>query len=465
MDNCLASVATEVASPTRKRPRSDADHQEDGTANPDEGQVHTGEVGRGGDGGGGPDATAFDTGRIETNTHRPSSTSPTETNKPLPAYGSQQYWEERYENLAKKYATTESTSKQNEEGGEAPDAFHAWYFNFEELAPLIMPLILGGPTNDDEDDDDEDKGDVGNDSVNDDQDDDLAIDTATHSKNNYKEGKDVETDSKYKQSTNADSDEEISDDDEEDDDEEGGEAPGECIGLAKDGPISVVEVGCGDVPMGRDLARSIQDLEGSTGVGAADILKKVVCLDYSQNVVDAMREEQKLHDRSYAAKHSKGSTIPVTYEVADARKLPYADESFHLLLEKGTLDAMLSDNDGKGSNNCRLIVAECARVVSRRGCIVIVSHLNAHVQAGLEWLNDVIVPGLRKGAGQFEWQVEVHGSEATTPTENEEDTGDDEPESPGPAVYIIRKGPLIDDAGGMEHKNEQPPIPLRFFTY
>jgi hypothetical protein len=97
-----------------------------------------------------------------------------------------------------------------------------------------------------------------------------------------------------------------------------------------------------------------------------------------------------------------------------------------------------------------------------------VSHCNAHVKSGLQWLDDVVVPGLRKGADQCEWQVEVHGSEADLPSDTEEADGSMTPESPGPAVYVIHKGPrhTADDPPPKDSEEEEPStIPLRFFTY
>ena len=38
---------------------------------------------------------------------------------------------------------------------------------------------------------------------------------------------------------------------------------------------------------------------------------------------------------------------------------------------------------------------------------MIVSHLNAHVQSGLQWLDDVVVPGLRSSGKQNKYEIEV----------------------------------------------------------
>ena len=113
------------------------------------------------------------------------------------------------------------------------------------------------------------------------------------------------------------------------------------------------------------------------------------CIDYSKNMIDVMITKQKEEAATQQATLSKktasssSSSIELVYKVADARKLPCPSLSFDLLLEKGTLDAMLSDSK-EGAKNCRCIVAECARVMSAGGCLMVFSHINAHVQSGLE---------------------------------------------------------------------------------
>ena len=84
----------------------------------------------------------------------------------------------------------------------------------------------------------------------------------------------------------------------------------------------------------------------------------------------------------------------------------------------------------------------------------------------MQWLDDVVVPGLRKGGKRFDWNVEVHGNSADIPSENEDDDGDSPPESPGPAVYIIQKVARRNDGVAGKVDDEKPrTIPLRFFSY
>jgi hypothetical protein len=144
--------------------------------------------------------------------------------------------------------------------------------------------------------------------------------------------------------------------------------------------------------------------------------------------------------------------------------------------------------------------------------MLIVSHLNAHVPSGRQWLNDVVVPGLQMAiqssmdssrSPTCAWEIEVHGNSGEESLEaggvNSEDATEDdeqEEENAGPAVYIIHKlVPLpttkttttatrttasyppsstpapIDDVNGETdletgETDDQPSIiPVRFFTY
>eukprot|EP00536_Pseudo-nitzschia_multiseries_P011704 jgi/Psemu1/260060/estExt_Genewise1Plus.C_4120007 len=341
--------------------------------------------------------------------------------KSTPEYGSQEYWEDRYKS---------NPDDQHQKGEDDPEPYHAWYFKFEDLAPLLMPLILGDDEEDNHENEEIDleQNEAGNENGNEsgEESDDFEVIEMNH---------------------------------DDDDDEE----PVFRVGLAKDGPISVLEVGCGDAPLGRDLALSIQDYGVTTEQDPSTIIQKIVCLDYSKNVIETMKDEQQ---KNQGQSDEKEKGPQVHYEVADARQLSYKNESFEMILEKGTLDAMLSDSNGSGQENCRKIVSECARVLKVGGYIIIISHLNARVESGVRWLNDVVVPGLR-AAGDFEWLVEVHGSDVEIPSDDEDGTGEEECiESPGPAVYFIEKVGTIEQVQNSDGSEQSPPtIPLKIFSY
>ena len=138
---------------------------------------------------------------------------------------------------------------------------------------------------------------------------------------------------------------------------------------------------------------------------------------------------------------------------------------------------------------------------SLAGYIILVSHLNAHTSDGIEWLDEVVITGLRDGGGRHsEWEIEVHGSDGLESVDDDglgahgEDSGsirinseefkkveleaieeevasEDEDHSipppsggPGPAVYIlhnISKTPKDD----WTEEADPPAVALRFFSY
>lgn len=296
--------------------------------------------------------------------------------KKNPTYGSQQYWEDRYTTSHEKVEGQKRTEE------DSPEALHAWYFAYEDLSPLLLPLILGDGE-DEECEDDEIAGQKpsgdepnshdcsdGNGSENaktEKKKEDITSEKQMSDMDDNSGGNGDGTEHEVDGTDGEDSvgsesrEDEIRDhvevvDEEGESDDDDSEQPQRREGLSKSGAISVLEVGCGDVPLGKDLAKSIESFESQTGVPPSSIVKKVVCVDYAPSCIAALKKEQSPTENK----------IPICYEIGDARKLSYKDASFELILEKGTMDAMLSDSD-EGVRNCNLIVAEFARLLSAGG--------------------------------------------------------------------------------------------------
>lgn len=62
----------------------------------------------------------------------------------------------------------------------------------------------------------------------------------------------------------------------------------------------------------------------------------------------------------------KENILQVEYEVHDARDLPYKNAEFNVVIDKGTLDAMLSDKQ-MGKKSCVKIISEASRVLAVDG--------------------------------------------------------------------------------------------------
>jgi len=405
-----------------------------------------------------------------------------------PSYGSQDYWEQRYRKADKPVGSTATNA--NASSDNEPAAFHSWYFSYEDLKPIILPLILGGRQQMQQilgvDGEQEESQFLhvkasGVDANGDNQSHEGKLDlpkptrasesSPTHeSPADPKEQKEGEHNQQAVGEDGEDGEEDEWEEVEVQDDEEGEEEESqlETKGLAVKGPISVLEIGCGDVPLGTGLAEDLQNMEAKTAAESKLICKRIVCTDYSPTVIDMMqRGHQKKRKLSPGdaeedtneekSSNEEGKQPPLEFQVADAREMPFQDDSFHLIFEKGTMDAMISDTE-VGVSNCQKIVSESARVLAPGGCFFLVSHINAHTSKGEEWLEEVVLTGLRRGAESVGWTIEVHGSEPACDNDGEEEGP---PEATGPAVYLIFKRKLEE----AEEQSDTPTIPLRFFSY
>jgi len=187
---------------------------------------------------------------------------------------------------------------------------HEWYFTYDELRPLMLPLLLGG------------------------------------------------REEAAKMLDIVEIEEEEESENEIDEEENENTTPPSSTSVPRfQGPATVLEVGCGDVPLGVGLAEELGKLQETTGYNANSVLKKLICCDYSETVISILQNQER-----------QESKITPEYQALDARNLPFANESIQLILEKGTLDSMLSnDNNDTGVSDCSRIVAECARVLDFYG--------------------------------------------------------------------------------------------------
>eukprot|EP00934_Nitzschia_sp_Nitz4_P001903 Nitzschia sp. Nitz4//scaffold170_size48074//30367//31646//NITZ4_007108-RA/size48074-augustus-gene-0.34-mRNA-1//-1//CDS//3329538649//1903//frame0 len=369
-----------------------------------------------------------------------------ESDAALPLYGTQGYWDDRYQAVSS--APTDENKEMEQPG---PDAFHSWYFTYQELEPILMPLIVGEEWEQNEEPDEKESGEP---SACDQEGDDNPEENETENEDGPEVGDDdgnnnIDEEGLEGEESDEDEYEEVTNDEDEED-EDGDDEPPPRLGFINDsqiqGPIHVLEVGCGDVPLGTELTSAIH--AWGEQHQKSSILDRVICLDYSKVLIEQLK----------ASKEKQVDAVE--YHCEDARKLPYDKNQFSLILEKGTMDAMLSDVE-EGKDNCRAIVAEMARVLTVGGAIVIISHLNAQNSDGLEWLDTLVVPGLRKGAGEYNWMVEVHGNDAASASAA--NNSDDAAPDLGPAVYVIHKLPASEEEKSKD--DYLPTIPIRFFSY
>jgi len=472
-----------------------------------------------------------------------------------PLYGSQEYWEKRYSVLKPPghRGRFELDGTQDDVEVNALPG-HAWYFTYDELRPLILPLLLGRDVSpaafftegEDDDGEYETAEEEEEEQVNDG---DVYDGEKEGRENGQEDHKDEEAETKPTCIIGT-----TTHEGEQDKNEAGegnGSVPCGHDTIGKDQPPhppkSVLEIGCGDVPLGYSLFLDLLSMEKETQADASLVVSRIVCNDYAKMVVDILRDRQRKRwlasgiKGSYeivdgrdgmkienvvvdsdslnpSQEHDRGAIVPkldVSYVVEDARKMAHSDESFDLVIDKGTLDALLSDKD-MGIKNCVDVVSEMGRVLRVGGYIMIISHMNANIQSGLEWCDEVVVAGLRASGADAFWEIEIHGNDGNNNDcdddyhESDEDAvditvedgeeaansdgnvqsaehdGKEEEEeveedadigttdkgppsgSPGPACYIIHKMPpqkqTTKDSSG-SGTGVQMMIPLKFYTY
>jgi SAM-dependent methyltransferase len=217
---------------------------------------------------------------------------------------------------------------------------------------------------------------------------------------------------------------------------------------------SVLEIGCGDKPLLPDLIQddNFSDMESAVAIDYAPALVRQLRLEERERLVALAAEE-----KTSSALSSSSPALPlgVKYEQADARALGYATASFDLVLDKGTIDAMMCSED-EGFDNARRICSEAARVLKVGGCFVVVSHMAPLGHEGSAFVNESLMPALRSqpsSSGLFD--VGVHFSEDSA--------------EKGPFVYAVKKSARKATRSAKRAKtigeDTSAEIPLRLHEY
>lgn len=157
----------------------------------------------------------------------------------------------------------------------------------------------------------------------------------------------------------------------------------------------VLIIGCGNSQLSEEMKKD--------GFGC------VTSIDFSRVVIQQMQN-----------KYGPNSN----YDVADVKKLPYPDNSFGVIVCKGTMDSILC---GSGSlNDIRSTMLECSRVLNNYGALVIITY--GPPVDRMVYIEDEV----------FGWSIDVHtvpkqriiGSDAYETMNSSKDH----------YVYICRKG-------------------------
>jgi EEF1A lysine methyltransferase 4 len=146
----------------------------------------------------------------------------------------------------------------------------------------------------------------------------------------------------------------------------------------------VLEVGCGDRPLVKELA----ELDINVG--------KIEAIDYSQRVIDLLLSKQKKGELSNK----------INFSFMDACNMTYPSNSFDLVLEKGTMDAILSDKR-KGISNAVKLISSIVNVMKPTSTLLLVSHIEIDTEEFELLTHKILLPSL---GSKFDvhWKIEAH---------------------------------------------------------
>lgn len=199
------------------------------------------------------------------------------------------------------------------------------------------------------------------------------------------------------------------------------------------GSMRILEVGCGNQPL----------LPGFLTLSNEEVKlnfqgENLYGIDFSDQVIEQL---------------NNNSTSSIHYECKDARKLSYGSDSFDIIIDKGTMDAMLSEKDQKkGIINAKLMVKEMIRcVTTKHGLIMIVSHIEPESEEFSLLLEDILMPAMMDLKVGVVWKLHVHSG------------GKDENGEPqGGTVYCI----TCTEKRSTRSKNSSPnEVFVEFFEY
>lgn len=227
---------------------------------------------------------------------------------------------------------------------------------------------------------------------------------------------------------------------------------------------SVLEIGCGDAPL-------------CEGIVNDDHKGVVFGIDFSRKIIDDLNSKQKiptsLRPTSNSSVTSSSSSVSkVSYQYMDARKLTFDSNSFDVLIDKGTCDAMLSDpNQNKAFRNVKEILSESFRVL-RKGVVssqesdptftyqpshfVLISHMHPESTEFLDFYTNCLVPAtlstkVNDPSVLLAWMIDAHVSEQ----------GD----TYGPTVYVISCQVRRSSSRVNSASLEATQIPINIHTY
>ena len=171
--------------------------------------------------------------------------------------------------------------------------------------------------------------------------------------------------------------------------------PMACKAFPSKDICKVLIVGCGSSRFGEDMMKDGWT-GGITNVDYSEVVIEKMKKRYNDNFyrkVQAKLNREKREDQIQNDKENSDDKAKVSPAMSKGKKkvdrlppipkmefecvditdsLPYADASFDLIINKGTMDSILCSNGA--ATNIRTMMRECSRVLKDHGSMIVVSH-------------------------------------------------------------------------------------------
>jgi ubiquinone/menaquinone biosynthesis C-methylase UbiE len=202
--------------------------------------------------------------------------------------------------------------------------------------------------------------------------------------------------------------------------------------------MKVLEIGCGNKPLitsFNELTEESKPLFQSKNLYGIDFSDKVIqFLQDSQidNLEDTVAvaasklKKQKEVELTTSQSSSEKKEIidkSIHFECVDARSLSYDNNSFDIIIDKGTMDAMLSEKKKhKGIENAQKMISEMIRCISlKNGLIMIISHIHPESTAFSVFFEDILSPALMDIKQGVVWKLHCHATSRNFDSDDEEE--------------------------------------------
>ena len=154
-----------------------------------------------------------------------------------------------------------------------------------------------------------------------------------------------------------------------------------------------LEIGCGDSPL-------LTDFCSAKGGQSRSESRRLHGIDIAGNVIEHLKSRQ--------AKHTLSE---LKFSCMDATRLEFSEKCFDLVIDKGTVDALMCEKDEtKMAQVMRRLIGETLRVMKANGAILLVSHMQPDSELFSQFISSCMVPALEAHSMSHSrsWSVESH---------------------------------------------------------